>query len=88
MFKNRPIWSHLISSRQNVFCPKGEAPNYPGTDWPACVFGCVTFPQIDSYKATNSVSLLPNMTTEYACSMSNLIPYTGYNLTLTCQLGK
>jgi hypothetical protein len=48
-----------------------------------------SFPlQIDSYKVTNATSLLPNMTTEYMCSMANLMPYTGYNLTLTCQLGR
>ena len=63
---------------------EGELENFPGTDWPECVTGCVDFPELENFKPLVKFYKLPNDTIEYGCSKAGLVPHTGENLFLTC----
>ena len=56
---------------------EGELENFPGTDWPECVVGCVDFPEMDNFKPREKFYKLPNDTIEYECSKLGLVPHTG-----------
>ena len=56
---------------------EGELENFPGTDWPECVVGCVDFPEMDNFKPKEKFYKLPNDTIEYECSKLGLVPHTG-----------
>ena len=62
----------------------GEKENYEGVVYPACVTGCVIFPEVENYKPLDKHYRLPNDTIDYGCSKLGLMPHTGENLTLSC----
>ena len=67
---------------------EGELENFPGTDWPECVVGCVDFPEMDNFKPKEKFYKLPNDTIEYECSKLGLVPHTGAKKNLGCAMLK
>ena len=59
---------------------EGELENFPGTDWPECVTGCVDFPELENFKPLVKFYKLPNDTIEYGCSKGINLLYTKKHL--------
>ena len=53
-------------------------------DYPRCVVGCVSFPDVDGFRPVSRTPLLPGKSVEYTCDSLDLVPHTDKNLTMVC----